>query len=53
MKRILRARSVILALGLVALPLGVQGASAEENGLGEVEAHWDMLNKYCTECHNF
>jgi len=53
MKRILRARSVILALGLVALPLGIQGASAEENGLGEVEAHWDMLNKYCTECHNF
>jgi hypothetical protein len=58
MDRILRFRPVILALGLAALPLlGVQPAAAEEaaksGDLTEVQAHWGMLNKYCSECHNF
>jgi len=52
MKRIARYRPVILALGLAALAPGAQQAAAADD-LGEVKAHWDMLNKYCTDCHNF
>ena len=50
----MRLRATILAMGLMAVPLGaVQAADVAAPDDAAIAKHWEMLNQYCTDCHNY